>query len=583
MKLKGLFITSLLSISLLSSCDIYDLLNGKTSHKEKTTDDLSSIKYANIYSYAASGTDYIPESIISGKFPYRKIDDVPYITVSDALSLVYDTLPSSINGDVYTFTSSLKNGTKLTIQVDSSEDTITFSDYDSFCSLAVQESSNVNNICSIVGDNSYISYSTNSSCSYTNVGYTTFDLKSHNLDVVAYDDDVYIPFAVANEIFISPLGCTFIFNGDDFYEASDTPLMKEDGKTTSTYGNKYFNGSLTVKGKSSSYAEFNYNVLCFTIDYFYGFMDKGYSPLDTYLSNNYSSLRNSLKSTNETTYQNAVARLLYGVLGDGHTGPYGYTSIFGNKTFEVSSSFLSDRYIKLSTSSKELEQLRKQSLGQKFSNIRYYDKTAIITFDEFDSVYMDFNISTVTKYQSSDSFAFFYSAFKTIKSKDVDNVVIDITLNGGGAVDALIGVLGFLTNDVNVNIYNPLTASKSSLHYAVDTNLDGKVNSSDLQSDYNFYVLTSSYSFSCANLFASICKENNLATIIGETSGGGACVVRACATADGLTFQMSGDSRLSTVSNGTYTDIDSGVTPDYELSRSSFYDDSKLVPFIEAL
>lgn len=583
MKLKGLFITSILSVSLLSSCDIYDLISGKTSHKEKSSSDLSSLKYANFYSYSISGMDYVPESIISGKLPYRKINDVPYITVSDSLSLVYGSAPSSINGDVYTFTLSLKNNSTVTIKVDSSEDTITFSDYETFCSIAVIEDSVVNNICSLVGSESYISYSTNPASSYTKGNATVFDLKSHNLDVIAYDSDVYIPFAIANDVFVSPVGRNFVYNGDDFYEAYDEAFMREGSQNLSTYGTKYFNGSLSVKGKSSDYAEFNYNALCFTIDYFYGFMDKGYAPLDTYLSENNSFLRSSLKSTKETVYQNAVATLLYGILGDGHTGPYGYTSIFGNITFEVSSSVLSDRYIALSTAQKELKQLRSQSLTSS-SGVRYYGDTAIITFDEFVSEYTDFNTSTVTRYQSSDSFAFFYSAFKAIKNKgNISNVVIDISLNGGGAVDALVGVLGFLTNDVNVNLYNSLTTSKTSLHYAVDANLDGKVNSSDIQSGYDFYVLTSSYSFSCANLFASICKENNLATIIGETSGGGACVVRSSVTADGLVFQMSGDSRLSTVHNGTYKDIDSGITPDHTLSRSSFYDDSKLVSFVDSL
>lgn len=593
MKKRQVVIVSLLSTVLLSGCNlsIFDIIKGSTGHKEAGADDLSSIQYGSLYSFKTSdlNNDYVPNSLLGGnsKLSYRKIGDIPYITVSDAasLSLADDTksVAVAISEDIYTY--KVKNGilTLNTITVDSSNDTITFSDYDKFLSL-VSGASEVNGISSLAEEmNSYVSYDKNNPTEYTPGESVVFNLKDYSLDVIAYDSEVYIPFAIASELFFEPMGLTFAYNGKDFYYVNADGFSKTNSDSLSIYAKEFYSGPLHQKGKSSDFAEFNYNVLCFNIDHFYGFRDKGCCPIDTYLSQNERFLRSSLKSTNNAVYQNAINTLFYGVLGDGHTGVYDYSSIFGNGVNEVASSSFSDRYVAISRSGQELETLREAKLGKNPAGLSYYNKTAIIRFDSFESTYKNFTSNTIRNYVESDSFAMFYFAFKQIKSKgNIENVVIDLSLNGGGAVDALLGILGYLTNTVTINLYNSLSKGKTSLHYAVDTNLDGTVNSSDLMSSYRFFVLTSTYSFSCANLFPSVCKEGKLAKIIGEKSGGGACVVYPSVTADGMSFQMSGLSRLSVKeNNGTFSDIDDGVTPDYAFSRKSFYDERTLATFVE--
>lgn len=594
MKKRQIAILSLLSVSLLSGCNlsIIDIVKGDTGHKEAKADDLSSIQEGYLYSFKASdlSNDYVPNNLLGtgSKLPYRKIGDVPYITVADAasLSLSDDStdIVVSISEDIYTYKVKSSLLTLNTITVDSTNDTITFSDYDKFISM-LSGVTEVNGVSTLAeGKNSYVSYDKKNPTEYEAGKSVVFNLKEYSLDVIAYDHDVYIPFAIASELFFEPMGLTFAYNGKDFYYVSSDGFAKPNSESLSTYAKDFYSGPLHQKGKSSDYATFNYNVLCFDIDYFYGFRDKGHCPIDTYLQENERLLRSSLKSTNVSTYQNAVNTLFYGVLGDGHTGVYDYSSVFGNGTNEVSSSSFSDRYISISRSAQELETLRQTKLGKNPAGLSYYNKTAIIRFDSFDSCYKNFTSNTIRNYVESDSFAMFYSAFKQIKThSNIENVVIDLSLNGGGAVDSLIGILGFLTNSVSIDIYDPLSGGKSSLHYAVDTNLDGKVDSSDLMSSYHFFVLTSTYSFSCANLFPSICKQYNLATIIGEKSGGGACVVHPSVTADGMPFQMSGLSRLShKQSDGSFLDVDDGVSPDYAFPRRSFYDEKTLATFVES-
>ena len=78
----------------------------------------------------------------------------------------------------------------------------------------------------------------------------------------------------------------------------------------------------------------------------------------------------------------------------------------------------------------------------------------------------------------------------------------------------------------------------------------------------------------------SVCRM----TLLGDTSGGGSCVVRFMSSAWGSLFSMSGTKRISFVKNGSFYDVDRGVDPDVFLTRKeSFYDREQLTEFINAL
>ena len=98
------------------------------------------------------------------------------------------------------------------------------------------------------------------------------------------------------------------------------------------------------------------------------------------------------------------------------------------------------------------------------------------------------------------------------------------------------------------------------------------------------YTSTSPVSFSCGNLVPSVLQESGNATIIGKPSGGGACVVEFAVTADGSFYLFSGRIKLSKFMNGSYYSIDTGVTPDFTISKPDhFYDREWLTEFINSL
>lgn len=538
---------------------------------------LSSLQQAKLYQYEAEGNDFVAKEV--GDIPYASKGSVIYCAAETAISLVCDNyqIKTSNGGEISYRLSNKDNSLSCLLSFDDAKDTITFDDYDVFVSI-VTEVSAVGSIAEIAKTTSKDPYLQELNSVYQKGHETVFDLAKYHMTIEAKGKMLFLPFSIVNHVFVEPNGISIAFNGDDFYlVGTDGFIRQNTTKTLSSYGEDYYSGRYYQRGRNSTYSNYNYNDLCFLVDSFYGFSSE-FNGLDGYLSKQYAVVQNELQSTRESLYDRGMDDLLNGLMGDGHTGSYGFTSTFGEGTYTVSAASYSERMKSLALKSKALTAKR----GKNPSALRFAGNTAILTFDSFNSTYQDFTPSSIMNADvSSDTFALFYRAFLNIgKRSGIENVVIDLSLNGGGAVAGLLGALGFLTNNVHVKVMNPLTSSKNDLCYRVDTNLDGQVNAADVKS-YHFYVLVSNYSFSCANLFAAICQEYGLAKIMGETSGGGSCIVRPTITADGYPFQMSGPAQLCSVaSDGTWKNIDKGVTPDIPLSETQFYDDAALVTAI---
>ena len=82
----------------------------------------------------------------------------------------------------------------------------------------------------------------------------------------------------------------------------------------------------------------------------------------------------------------------------------------------------------------------------------------------------------------------------------------------------------------------------------------------------------------------SVLKNSHWVTTLGQTSGGGACVVHRMTSADGCSFQISGIKRLAYTKNGSFYDIDRGIEPDHEISNIDLlYDRKYMADYINNL
>ena len=159
----------------------------------------------------------------------------------------------------------------------------------------------------------------------------------------------------------------------------------------------------------------------------------------------------------------------------------------------------------------------------------------------------------------------------------VDDVIIDLSFNGGGNVGAVIRLFGYMTEEpIQYSSMNPVDGSATTYFYESDY----------VAFDYDWYVMTSSVTFSAANLMASMAKEMEAATIIGTQSSGGAASIGLFVTPDGTLLLRSTLNVFANVSvdanqNRTYTSVEAGVPVDFVLNDT--FNNSDIIALINQI
>ena len=432
----------------------------------------------------------------------------------------------------------------------------------------------------------------------------TFDLGEYGFDIVYEDGKLLLPFYIANLLFCSSNLYNVYFNGEEYFGLlqSDLSLMTpEDWAEVRTCAWNDTEAPAEMREVTVSFLEF-------ALDNYYGLKDyKGIKSFgDDVLTGD---LREELLSGDPEVHNAAYIDLFQKTLNELHTTlmtPSFYAS--ADAVFDLNGEnggTALENYIALNN---ELSMDMVNSIGVVVQNpdgtaalsipaVRFEGDTAIIILTGFtigtdDQIYND--DGTVSEdARQYDSFYFMKNAMDTIEKHEettgtpVENVVLDLTVNGGGSLAAMISVLGFMTDEPIMYTYgNGISEEEYIEYYLVDTDEDGDVRDEDAYDMYDWYVLTSPLTFSAANLLSSIVKTMGIATLIGEQSGGGTCAVFTLVLPDGTTTNMSGswDLLLSPkVEQGVVTGgefVESGIVPDIALDKEFFYNDEALVAAI---
>lgn len=336
--------------------------------------------------------------------------------------------------------------------------------------------------------------------------------------------------------------------------------------------------------RSPELAQYGYNELCLELDSFYGLKElHSIESFDSLLSQN--GLKETLFSTDAQVADTALSQLIRFWLDDGHSGLLcgSNKTDFGQLVRENVNSQTMESMTAL------LQKIQSTRAAYPESQLDYYEvgNTAYVKFD-------DFTVDTTIDYYSflqsgnlpTDTISLIAYAHKQItrENSPIENVVLDLSGNGGGLVSAAAYVLGWFLGDAHVSIENTFTGAQSTATYRADVNLDHKFDESDTISNLNLYCLISPYSFSCGNLVPWAFKADGRVTLIGKTSGGGSCLVAFSNTAWGTSYRYSGQKRVSFVKNGSFYDVDQGVVPDYFIrTYDHFYDREALTEFINSL
>jgi len=409
---------------------------------------------------------------------------------------------------------------------------------------------------------------------------TVIDMDARLLPMVCRDGKMYLPLQTLNDLFLAREAVSMLYNREELFVIASANL--------GALEEKYY--AVEPGPRSQEMADFNFRELCLALDMNYGLKEAHHIENfeELFIT---TGLYEDMLSTDPKVATRALVKLSLGYLADRHTGvtkPSHYVgtddpTIIGITNASDASWDIIDAVL----NQQRYAAARQTAYPDGMPGYEEIGNTAYVTFDAFTMPPegTDYYAAPPATAPADTMGLVIYAHSRIMREgSPIENVVVDLSNNGGGAADAAIYVLGWMLGTCNLNFEDTINNGQSSTQYRVDVNLDRVFDASDDISHLNLYCITSPNSFSCGNLVPAMLKSSGIVTLMGKPSGGGACVVMQTVTADGTIFNYSSNRRLSTSTNGAYTDIDAGVEPDIPLTKlANFYDRQALTDYINSL
>jgi hypothetical protein len=368
-----------------------------------------------------------------------------------------------------------------------------------------------------------------------------------------------MPLAIANIIFMSDIYYQVYYNGDALYGVDTFALSDGDTEIinlihTSTYNDLDMPEDIHLA---------TYNALALVMDYFYGLKDdKNY---DTYYDKLSASMKTMLSGTDNQVY-NKIFDLMYG-MDDLHTSHIFYGYYDARTMSGLSLSDLGPQTVAFYEGLWAVQDrlIEKYGGDPNVNDSSYIDANrpeySLLEDNTIAVIHIDgFSIDTPDEFKA---------IMDNLPATVVD-VVIDLSYNTGGNIGAVMRIFGYMTeNQYYYHSQNP--ADGAAVTYYLESDY--------IAYDYNWYVLTSSVTFSAANMFASMAKELGI-PVIGQDSSGGASSIGSFILPDGSAIMISTNNVLSTrvgneIDGYEYISVEHGVPVDYFISDVT--SDSQLV------
>jgi len=388
------------------------------------------------------------------------------------------------------------------------------------------------------------------------LGFYNFDLLIHTENETTY---YLMPLHVANLVFAGGLYYDVYYNGDKLWgidtftisSPDEAGLLLLDEIRTSSYNS--LTAPLDIRWAT-------YNFLALSLDYFYGLRDR-YEVASAYEI--ISEHAKDMITGSDSFMYSKVFNVAYG-LDDLHTS-HVFTGYY-EAPFELTL-YLNDlgpRTLKFYNGLWSVQDL----LDAKYGSYKDLPKSALLDNEKTAVIYLTgFTIDTPNEFK----------AIMDALPSTVENVVIDLSYNTGGNLGAVLRIFGYMTeNTIMYHSQNP--ADGAAVTYYIESDY--------VAYDYNWYIVTSSVTFSAANLMASIAKEQNIATVIGKNSSGGASSIGAIYSPDGSCLLISTNNVLSTrigneIDGYEYISIEDGIAVEYLMSNVT--SDAQLITAIASI
>ena len=394
------------------------------------------------------------------------------------------------------------------------------------------------------------------------------------IELAFEDGKGYMPLQTFSDLFLAYCYFNIAYNGEAVFlvYSSDLGDMRE----------AYY--SVEPKPRSEALARFNYVEMCLSLQFNYGLKDQHDIPSFGTLFE-LTGMQDRLQSADALEANVALSDAINGYIDDLHSS-FRYASPYAGDV-EVVPTVASVSTQRLIGHAQRLAQAMMDAMPTGMKFYQEVGNTAYVSFNTFEiNDDVDYYQALAEGEQIADTIGVIMYAHAQItrENSPIENVVLDLSLNTGGALDAAVFTIAWFLGECNLQFTDAITGAQASMTYYADVNGDRVFDERDSIASLNRYCLISPVSFSCGNLVPAALKSSNMVTLLGRQSGGGTCAVQPLATADGSIWQISGRIQMSTVINGSLYDVDQGIAPDYVIDKvENYYNREALTQYINDL
>ena len=416
-------------------------------------------------------------------------------------------------------------------------------------------------------------------------------LCDYRIDILSQNGECYLPLQTVSDVFFSLKYLNFVFNGETVI--------------CDMYKGKLFDKAYEAEPQDMDlgFATFNFHELCFFMDYFYGLkQEHRFTSFTDFVAADAAKFP-QITGLDPIAFDSALTEILMRYFDDSHSALVRYSWRSGQPGgAELIGMVANLGYSTqaMQAAALRLETARKTAYPDGVPGYEEIGDTAFVTFDSFtvnrDRLEDYYEIEDPDDPQDTIELIMYANRMVRREGSPVKNIVLDISLNGGGNSSAAIAVACWFTGEAKFALLDTMTGAETIACYRTDLNTNG-ITLSDpngsgkaydtgdtVAGQYNLFCLISPHSFSCGNLVPALFDNVGGITLIGQKSGGGSNAVLPASTASGFLYQMSGPLQITTFHNGSLYGVDQGVEPHVRLNFcESFFDREGLVEMIHGM
>lgn len=417
---------------------------------------------------------------------YQIDNGIPYVSVDAFLAMVSPAIHDSslkTRREENQVTYTLSRGTTYTMRYNFDTTILTFNHSDFFSNIGVYQP--MFSMIEACGSLCRVSYHSADRSDRTDA---SFDLGYYGMQFIQEEDSVYAPLALLNELFSGP-----------YYDVTYTGSQLT-GYDMLTLRDELFLDlvypPVSLSMMADSYKAQTYHYLALVLDIFYG-LDGYFDIADFYAI--LDPFETALLDENIDAHYEGIVDVMLS-FDERHTGIRYHGFYKGDQVINP----------KMYEFGPRVSQLRER---ERWLKDNYCEDESLVEVSE------DGTLARVRFNQfMQDEYLAFLDALDTLDGyPNLDSVIVDVSCNSGGLLSILLSASGLFTDDAFDFAYiNTLHDEHAS--FSIISPLD--------QLPYTLYVQTSEFSYSAAHIFTTYIDMYDLATIIGQPTGGGAAAIR---------------------------------------------------------